>query len=59
MRTLLDWYLLLISLTIVMPYLTGVPPRCERDWRYVRIAVAFLTWLLVGLVSARSLSRHL
>lgn len=54
MRTLFSWYLLLVSLTMVLRYLIGIPPRCERDWRYIRVAVAFLTWLLRGFGSARS-----
>lgn len=53
MRTTSGWYWLLLGVIVVAPYLLGVPPRSARDWRCVTIAVAFLTWLLLGLQPAR------
>ena len=48
MRSLPYWYLGLLLVCIVGPYLLGVRPRGRRDWRHIVVAIAFLTWLLLG-----------
>jgi hypothetical protein len=54
MRTPFSWYVLLLLVTALGPYALGVRPRCPRQWRYVSVTVAFLTWLLLGIASLRS-----
>jgi tetrahydromethanopterin S-methyltransferase subunit C len=54
MRTPLAWFVLLVGVCLIGPYAFGVGPRSRRDWTLVGITVAFLTWLLAGLVSVRS-----
>jgi hypothetical protein len=54
MRTPLSWYLVLLVVILVVPYLAGVPPRSRRQWRYLLVTIAFLTWLLLGFASLRS-----
>jgi hypothetical protein len=53
-RTLLFWYVLLLTTCVVGPYVLGVRPRRERDWRLLTAVIAFLTWLLVGFAFLRS-----
>jgi hypothetical protein len=43
------WFVALLVLCVVLPYLLGVPPRRPRDWRYVLLTLGFLMWLLLGL----------
>lgn len=54
MRTPPTWYLVLLLATIAGPYLCGVAPRSPRQWRFVSVTIAFLTWLLLGIASLRS-----
>jgi hypothetical protein len=54
MRTPLAWYVLLVSLCVLAPYLVGVRPRRRKDWIVLTVTIAFLTWLLGGFVSVRS-----
>ncbi len=54
MALLFYCYLVLVALCIVLPYLFGVRPRSERDWRWLAIIVGFLTWLLAGFAFLRS-----
>jgi hypothetical protein len=54
MRTPLFWYLFLVLVCIVGPYLLGVRPVTRAHWAMLTVAIVFLTWLLVGLVSVRS-----
>jgi hypothetical protein len=42
------WFVGLITICVLLPYLLGVRPRRLRDWRHMMIAVAFLMWLLLG-----------
>ena len=43
------WFVALLALCILLPYLLGVRPRRPGDWRHLLIAIAFLMWLLLGL----------
>ena len=54
MGTPLGWYLLLLAIILVIPYFAGVPPQSRRQWQYVLVTIAFLTWLLLGSTSLRS-----
>jgi hypothetical protein len=54
MRTPLTWYVLLVSICVIGPYVFGVRPRRRRDWLSVMVTLVFLTWLLAGFVSLRS-----
>jgi hypothetical protein len=54
MGTLFAWYVLLLLVTAVGPYVLGVRPRSSRQWHYVSVTIAFLTWLLLGIASLRS-----
>ena len=46
--TLTKWFVALLLLCVILPYVLGVRLRGLRDWRHVVIAIAFLTWLLLG-----------
>jgi len=48
-------YVLLLATCIALPYLLGVPPRTTLEWRLMVATTGFLTWLLLGFVSLRSL----
>jgi hypothetical protein len=54
MRTPLAWYILLVSLCVLAPYLLGIRPRGRKDWIWLTLTIAFLTWLLAGFTSVRS-----
>jgi hypothetical protein len=47
-RSLLNWYAVLLLACILLPYLLGVRPRDSRDWRHIVVVIAFLTWLMLG-----------
>lgn len=53
MNTPVGWYLLLLSLCILVPYVLGIAPRRRRDWTMMTATVAFLTWLLGGFAYVR------
>lgn len=53
-RMPLFWCIVLVSSSIVFPYLLGVPPRRRRDWILLTATIAFLAWLLAGFASVRS-----
>jgi hypothetical protein len=53
-RTALFWYVLLVAVCVAAPYLVRVRPRSRFDWLMLRTTIAFLTWLLAGLISARA-----
>jgi hypothetical protein len=55
MRTPLEWYVLLVASCVAGPYLFGVRPRGCRDWRLLTATIVFLSWLLGGFVSLRSI----
>jgi hypothetical protein len=54
MRSLVAWYVLLLAFCVGLPYLLGVRPRRSRDWTYLSVTIAFLTWLMLGFASVRS-----
>ena len=41
------WFLLLLAVCIVGPYLLGVRPKTRREWTYVAMTIAFLAWVLL------------
>ena len=47
-------FALLAAACIVGPYALGVSPRTRRDWRWIAITIAFLTWVLPMMASLRS-----
>jgi hypothetical protein len=54
MRNPVTWYVVLLSVCIAAPYLLRVAPRRHRDWIWLTVTIGFLTWLLAGFVSVRS-----
>jgi len=54
MRTPLSWFVLLLVVCVVGPYVTGARPRHRRDWILLVITISFLAWLLAGLTSVRA-----
>lgn len=48
MTPLTKWFVGLLTICVLLPYLLGVRPRRPRDWRQLLVAVAFLAWLLIG-----------
>ena len=54
MRTPLSWFILLLVVCVVAPYVMGVRPRHRRDWILVAITITFLAWLLIGFTSVRA-----
>jgi hypothetical protein len=55
MRSPGTWFLILAGVSIVGPYVLGVPPRTHRDRVYVAVTLAFLAWVLLLMISRRSL----
>jgi hypothetical protein len=53
MRSPWFWYVLLVIVCIVGPYVLGIPPRGRRDWAVMTAALGFLTWLLGGFAFVR------
>ena len=51
MKSATTWFVILATCCIVGPYLFGVQPRTQREWRYIAITLAFLAWLLLAMVS--------
>ena len=55
MRNPLTWYLVLVIAYIMLPYVLGVRPRRQKDWTALGFTIGFLTWLLFGFGSLRSI----
>ena len=55
MRTPLFWYVLLVVICMIAPYVLGVRPVSRSDWVYLRTAIGFLTWLLIGVTVVRAM----
>ena len=55
LRTPLAWYLALVAACMILPYLLRVRPRRQKDWTALAFTLGFLTWLLVGFGSLRSM----
>jgi hypothetical protein len=53
-RTPLEWYVVLLAVCIVAPYVLRVRPKSRRDWIALTITIAFLTWLLAGFAFVRA-----
>lgn len=53
MRNPIDWYVVLVTPCIVLPYLLRVRPYRQKDWTALAFTIGFLTWLLVGFGSLR------
>lgn len=41
------WFLLLVAVCIVGPYVLGVRPKTSRQWLYIAITIAFIAWVLL------------
>ncbi len=54
MKSPLTWYVILTVVCVAGPYLLGVRPRTRRDWLWLMVTEAFITWLLAGFVFLRS-----
>ena len=50
----LHWYVLILAVCVAGPYLLRVPPRRRRDWQYLVVGIAFVSWLLAGFTTLRS-----
>jgi hypothetical protein len=55
LRTPLARYLALVAACMILSYLLRVRPRRQKDWTALVFALGFLTWLLVGFGSLRSM----
>jgi hypothetical protein len=42
-----SWFLLLLAICILGPYVLGVRPKSNRQWAYIAITVAFIAWVLL------------
>ena len=49
------WYLVLVAGCMILPYVLGVRPRRQKDWTALGFTIGFLTWLLFGFGSLRSI----
>jgi hypothetical protein len=54
MRSAGTWFVILAGVSIVGPYVLGVPPKTRRERVYVALTIAFLVWLLPLMISLRS-----
>ena len=54
MRSAGTWFLVLLGVCIVGPYVLGVRPRTRRQWIYIALTIAFLAWTLPLMTSLRS-----
>jgi len=41
------WFLLLLAVCIVGPYVLGVRPRTKRQWTFIAVTIAFVAWVLL------------
>ena len=49
MRHHTTWFLILLGMCMMGPYVCGVPPKSRRDWIALTITITFLLWLLPAL----------
>jgi hypothetical protein len=54
MKSAGTWFLILLGVCVVAPYLFGVRPRNRRQWTYLAVTIAFLAWLLPLMAALRS-----
>jgi hypothetical protein len=47
MRSHEFWFLLLLVVCIVGPYLLGVRPKTNWQWTYIALTIAFVAWVLL------------
>jgi hypothetical protein len=55
MRSPVTWYVVLVAACILLPYLLRLRPHRPKDWAALAFTIGFLTWLLVGFGSLRSM----
>ena len=55
LRNPVGWYFVLVTACILLPYLLRVPPHRRKDWTALAFTIGFLTWLLLGFGSLRSI----
>jgi hypothetical protein len=53
MRSPVTWFILLALACMVGPYVLRVPPRTDRERRWLAVTIAFLAWILFCMVSLR------
>ena len=41
------WFLILVGVCVVVPYLLGIRPRTRRQWRAMAIVIAFMAVMLI------------
>ena len=41
------WFLIVLAICVVAPYLLGVRPKTRRDWLLIGLTIAFAAWLLI------------
>ena len=49
-----SWFLLLLLLCILGPYVLGVRPKTRRDWTCIAITIGFIAWALILMAPLRS-----
>ncbi len=42
-----SWFLLLLAVCIVGPYVLGVRPKTSSQWTYIAITIASVAWALL------------
>jgi hypothetical protein len=47
MKSAGSWWLLLLAVCMVGPYVLGVRPRTSREWTYIALTIAFITIVLI------------
>lgn len=53
MRSAGLWFLVLVAVCIVGPYLLGVRPKTKRQWVLIALTIAFAAWLLPMMIPVR------
>jgi hypothetical protein len=48
-----SWFLIVLTLCVVGPYLLGVRPKSRRDWLLIAVTLAFVLWVLPMVVRLR------
>jgi hypothetical protein len=41
-----SWFLLLLGVCMIGPYVLGVRPKTKNDWHAIAATIAFLIWML-------------